>query len=225
MLTFSPPVEKLWQIYCRLPLQSSKDLQEQTRLRREVVRLKREMTAVSAQDEFSRWAKLRRQHDKALAEYDKKGESFFIEEVGEILSEDRGLTLPPPSRASSRRRRILARGLRHQGHGGAVDLHERPAVRPAVLAREDARLHLPARLVPLVRRVAARVPAVSLRRGQRQRLEHGVRHGHRPGVGRGRLRDPVHTAGQGWTDTDGGDPGEGGRPGSGRREEQMIERR
>ncbi|EXJ81004.1 hypothetical protein A1O3_07292 [Capronia epimyces CBS 606.96] len=62
----------LWQLYCRLPFQSSHDIQEQTRLRREVVRLKREMNAVSAQDEFSKWAKLRRQHDKALEKYDKQ---------------------------------------------------------------------------------------------------------------------------------------------------------
>jgi len=69
----SKPInDLLWQIYTRLPLQSSKDVQEQVRLRREVVRLKREMNAVSAQDEFSRWAKLRRQHDKALEEHDRK---------------------------------------------------------------------------------------------------------------------------------------------------------
>lgn len=70
------PVQKLWQIYCRLPLGSSRDIQDQIRLRREVVRLKREMNAVSAQDEFSKWAKLRRQHDKALEEHDKKGENM-----------------------------------------------------------------------------------------------------------------------------------------------------
>jgi len=49
-------------------------MQEQMRLRREVLRLKREMNAVSAQDEFSKWAKLRRQHDKAMEEHDRKGE-------------------------------------------------------------------------------------------------------------------------------------------------------
>jgi len=41
-------------------------------LKREIVRLKREMGAVSAQDEFTKWAKLRRQHDKAEAEFNKK---------------------------------------------------------------------------------------------------------------------------------------------------------
>lgn len=33
--------------------------------------MKREMNAVSAQDEFARWAKLRRTHDKAVADYEK----------------------------------------------------------------------------------------------------------------------------------------------------------
>jgi len=37
------------------------------------MRLKREMNAVSVQDDFARWAKLRRQHDKALADYEQSG--------------------------------------------------------------------------------------------------------------------------------------------------------
>lgn len=36
------------------------------------MRLKREMNGTSSQDEFAKWAKLRRQHDKTLAEYDQK---------------------------------------------------------------------------------------------------------------------------------------------------------
>lgn len=42
-------------------------------LRKEVVKLNREMTNTSAQDDFSKWAKLRRQHDKKKAEYEKNG--------------------------------------------------------------------------------------------------------------------------------------------------------
>lgn len=68
---------QLWLVYCRLPLQSSKDLKEQIRLRREVVQLKREMAAISAQDDFAKWARLRRQHDKAMEAHDKKGESIL----------------------------------------------------------------------------------------------------------------------------------------------------
>ena len=36
------------------------------------MRLKREMNATSSQDQFAKWAKLRRQHDKALAQCDEK---------------------------------------------------------------------------------------------------------------------------------------------------------
>ena len=36
------------------------------------MRLKRELAATSAQDQFAKWAKLQRQYDKALAEHDKK---------------------------------------------------------------------------------------------------------------------------------------------------------
>jgi hypothetical protein len=42
-------------------------------LRKEVVKLHREMTNTSAQDDFAKWAKLRRQHDKKKAEYDQNG--------------------------------------------------------------------------------------------------------------------------------------------------------
>ena len=66
-------VLQLWNLYSKLPLSSSQDIADQIRLRRDVVRLKREMAGISAQDEFSRWAKLRRQHDKAEEAYNKKG--------------------------------------------------------------------------------------------------------------------------------------------------------
>ena len=76
--TIGAPVinELLWALYNRLPFASSANTyQEQTRLRGEVLRLKREMNAISAQDDFVRWAKLRRQHDKAMEQHDEKGKS------------------------------------------------------------------------------------------------------------------------------------------------------
>ncbi|KAG9574377.1 hypothetical protein KCU77_g15598, partial [Aureobasidium melanogenum] len=60
--------ELLWVLYNKLPTPTAKDAQNAARLKKEVVRLKREMNAVSAQDEFARWAKLRRTHDKAVAD-------------------------------------------------------------------------------------------------------------------------------------------------------------
>ena len=63
---------QLWTLYSKLPSSHSSAMRSQVELRREVVRLKREMNATSSQDEFAKWAKLRRQHDKALAQYEEK---------------------------------------------------------------------------------------------------------------------------------------------------------
>ncbi|KAL8797402.1 MAG: hypothetical protein Q9195_000557 [Heterodermia aff. obscurata] len=51
-------------------------MRSHTELRGEVVRLKREMNATSSQDQFAKWAKLRRQHDKVLAEYEELSSSL-----------------------------------------------------------------------------------------------------------------------------------------------------
>ena len=39
-------------------------------MQREVLQLKREMNSTSSQDEFAKWAKLRRRHDKCMEEYE-----------------------------------------------------------------------------------------------------------------------------------------------------------
>lgn len=41
------------------------------------MRLKRELGQVSPQDNFAKWAKLQRQHDKAMEQYQKLGASLF----------------------------------------------------------------------------------------------------------------------------------------------------
>jgi len=65
-------VSQLWILYIKLPNRTSQTVREVTRTKREVVQLRREMNATSAQDEFAKWAKLRRMHDKALEEYEAK---------------------------------------------------------------------------------------------------------------------------------------------------------
>lgn len=62
-------------MYNKLPTPTSKAAREQGNLKREVLRLKQEMNGVSAQDDFARWAKLRRAHDKIYAEFQKSGKS------------------------------------------------------------------------------------------------------------------------------------------------------
>ncbi|KAI1909681.1 GET complex subunit get1 [Ophidiomyces ophidiicola] len=80
----------LWLIYLKLPNQTSQTAKEQMRLKTEVVQLKREMHATSSQDEFAKWAKLRRRYDKSMEEYETKSmiipsPSALLEVVVRIL--------------------------------------------------------------------------------------------------------------------------------------------
>jgi hypothetical protein len=61
---------QLWLLYLRLPTPLLNDARKQQELKRDVVKLKLEMNSTSSQDEFAKWAKLRRRHDKALEEYE-----------------------------------------------------------------------------------------------------------------------------------------------------------
>ncbi|USW58713.1 Putative Get1 family, helix hairpin bin domain superfamily protein [Septoria linicola] len=79
-----------WYLFSLLPTPQSKAAQENLKLRNEVVRLERQMRAVSAQDEFAKWAKIRRQHDKAKDKYEKEAsasqsfKSTFISIVSKL---------------------------------------------------------------------------------------------------------------------------------------------
>jgi len=63
--------EYLWTLYTTIFPATSQSSSKLNTLKREVVRLKRDLASTSAQDDFARWAKLKRQHDKAVGEYDK----------------------------------------------------------------------------------------------------------------------------------------------------------
>ncbi|KAJ8111855.1 hypothetical protein OPT61_g5646 [Boeremia exigua] len=63
--------ELLWVIYNKLPTPTSGSAQRCQALKKEIVQLKRELGNTSAQDNFGKWAKLDRQHNKAMAEYQK----------------------------------------------------------------------------------------------------------------------------------------------------------
>ncbi|KAJ4294309.1 GET complex subunit get1 [Kalmusia sp. IMI 367209] len=63
--------ELLWILYNKLPTPTSSSAQKAQSLKREIIRLKRELATTSPQDNFSKWAKLDRQHNKATAEYQK----------------------------------------------------------------------------------------------------------------------------------------------------------
>jgi len=60
----------IWILYLKLPSATSKTAQQHTRLKQDLVGVKRELNATSSQDEFAKWAKLRRRHDKITEEYE-----------------------------------------------------------------------------------------------------------------------------------------------------------
>ncbi|KAH7401641.1 CHD5-like protein-domain-containing protein [Pyrenochaeta sp. MPI-SDFR-AT-0127] len=61
----------LWILYNKLPTPTSGSARKVQALKKEIVRLKRELGNTSPQDNFSKWAKLDRQHNKAMSEYQK----------------------------------------------------------------------------------------------------------------------------------------------------------
>ncbi|OQD85298.1 hypothetical protein PENANT_c010G06391 [Penicillium antarcticum] len=60
----------LWLLYLRLPTPTARKARRQQQLKREVLEQKRDMNSVSSQDQFAKWAKLRRRHDKTMEEYE-----------------------------------------------------------------------------------------------------------------------------------------------------------
>ncbi|KAF1990934.1 hypothetical protein K402DRAFT_323726 [Aulographum hederae CBS 113979] len=68
--------ELLWLLYNKLPTPTSSAARDQIRLQKEIIRLRRERAAISAQDNFTKWAKLGRQLDKVVAEHEKSTSSL-----------------------------------------------------------------------------------------------------------------------------------------------------
>lgn len=64
--------KQLWQLYTSAPVGISKQIREQRELQKSYLKVRRDLNATSSQDEFAKWAKLRRQHDKLFEELEKK---------------------------------------------------------------------------------------------------------------------------------------------------------
>lgn len=65
---------QLWNIYLALPTQVSKQATENNKLQKEYLAIRRDLNATSSQDQFAKWAKLRRQHDKLLEQLENTSE-------------------------------------------------------------------------------------------------------------------------------------------------------
>lgn len=66
-------VSQLWALYNNVVF--PKAAAEQRELKRQFMKVRTEMNATSSQDEFAKWAKLRRQHDKLLEQLEKTSKS------------------------------------------------------------------------------------------------------------------------------------------------------
>lgn len=62
----------MWYLFNLLPSDMSSKITEQQRLQAEYLKCRADLHATSSQDEFAKWAKLRRHHDKMLAELETK---------------------------------------------------------------------------------------------------------------------------------------------------------
>ncbi|KAL8366014.1 hypothetical protein RB595_004681 [Gaeumannomyces hyphopodioides] len=62
----------IWAIINALPTKLSTEFAEQRKLQAEFLEVRKDLAATSSQDEFAKWAKLRRQHDKLYEQLEKK---------------------------------------------------------------------------------------------------------------------------------------------------------
>jgi len=65
----------LYNLYTSIVLSSSKEAAEQRQLKATLLKIRKELNATSSQDEFAKWAKLKRQHDKLLEQLEKNKSS------------------------------------------------------------------------------------------------------------------------------------------------------
>lgn len=64
-------VLQLWNLYLLLPTETSKGAAQKQKLQTEFLKIRRELNTTSSQDEFAKWAKIRRQHDKQAEQLEK----------------------------------------------------------------------------------------------------------------------------------------------------------
>jgi hypothetical protein len=86
------PLSQIWRAYLSLPTPLAKEFADQRKKQKEYLAVRRDLNATSSQDEFAKWAKLRRQHDKLLDELEKKS-TFFLTSISVYLAYS--TSLPP----------------------------------------------------------------------------------------------------------------------------------
>jgi len=132
--------------------------------------LKRELGNTSPQDNFSKWAKLDRQHNKAMAEFQKLGKRSCAE------------TLPPDT-SSALANALLSRWfpalapvhLHFRRLDPALAWHPRPSICSAVLVLQVANVLGTRRVGAILRRMGAEFPARTSGKREHKHMGYRVR--------------------------------------------------
>lgn len=72
---------QLWTLVNYLPIPTSKAAAQQRKLQAEYLKVRGELNATSSQDQFAKWARLRRQHDKLLEQLESTSTPLLIPPV------------------------------------------------------------------------------------------------------------------------------------------------
>ncbi|KAJ1916359.1 GET complex subunit get1 [Tieghemiomyces parasiticus] len=80
---YSNLVTQLWHLYRQSRF--SKEVRAQQKLKQDIIRLQNELRQTTAQDEFAKWAKIKRRLDKDMAAYDAQtSDAAFAKSAFEI---------------------------------------------------------------------------------------------------------------------------------------------
>jgi hypothetical protein len=145
------------------------------------------MNNTSSQDEFAKWAKLRRRHDKSMEEYETMSTfppSFLLFLF--LLSLQLVIELLTGLFTTHRQIPLIPKNLlRLDRQDRPLAKHKRPQAVPAVLVLQETCLCPSGGLVPVLRGVGAVLPPCTAGVGQCPGLEQCVRGGHRSRGGYG----------------------------------------
>lgn len=161
---------QLWTLINFLPVPTSQAAAEQRKLQAEYLAARREMNATSSQDEFAKWAKMRRKHDKLLEQLEASstctshplGRSETCSITITITIRTEMSSTNHPASACRKGTRLSPLQVRQGPDSLALPPHPRAAIHHPLLVRDGAHVLAAARLVPLLRRVDHLVPASAL---------------------------------------------------------------
>lgn len=131
-------------------MSTSQDAAKQKKLQTDYLRVRGELNATSSQDEFAKWAKLRRQHDKLLEQLEASSTSPEAFRTLELELTRHYKNREEPGSCS--------RYIRQVPHGRPTRPHPCTAIHHPLLVRQGSHVLVAVRMVPLLGRVDYQLP-------------------------------------------------------------------